>query len=191
MKNKERIIVTQKVYVEANDSLIKQMFQSAGWVIANNLFEADLLCLEGGADVTPSLYGHENTHSHNNPNKDDHSFSLASCAHYHLGIPVVGICRGSQVINVFNGGTMKQHISGHGGSHDLVYEGETYRVTSTHHQESVPNLDERFVWRAPDGVCEAALYTDKKMLGVQFHPEYVGPNDSCYKLFFKMLDNIL
>lgn len=185
--------MTQKVYVEGFDSLICQMFVSAGWTVVDNLFLADLLCLEGGADVTPSLYGHENTDSQNHPTKDDHSFGLISFAHYHLGIPVVGICRGSQVINVFNGGTMKQHINGHGGSHDLDYDGDTYRVTSTHHQESVPHpdVDERCVWRAPDGVCEAVVYPDKRMLGVQFHPEYVGPEQDCYKLFFKMLDKIL
>lgn len=79
------------------------------------------LLFEGGADVQPYLYGQENRKSTCHPARDRFEVYL-----YHLavefGIPMLGICRGHQFLNVMRGGTLYQdltadykgqHISGH------------------------------------------------------------------------------
>lgn len=183
----------KKVHVEAMDGQICDMFVKEGWIVTHDILEADLLCLEGGADVTPELYGEINTFSQCSLNKDVYSFGLLAIA-VQRDIPVVGICRGSQVLNVYNGGKMKQHIEGHGVfSHKLTVDGETYDVSSTHHQESVPCevISEDHIWRADDGTVEMIYYEEERMLGCQFHPEYSQDNRNDRKLFFKMLERIM
>lgn len=184
-----------KVYVERQDGLLRAMFLEEGFELTNSVFEADLLCLDGGADITPSLYGEENTHSYNDPTRDLVSLGLYGVAKLR-GIPIVGICRGSQLLNVINGGTMIQDVSGHAGAHHFItYQGKVYEVNSTHHQASVPCSEgvvhPEDIYRAPDGVVEAMISRVERTLSFQPHPEYVGRGDSCRLLFFAMLDEIM
>lgn len=180
-----------KVFVEGRDMSLFRMFEEEGHTITNDLLEADLLCLEGGADVTPEIYGHVNKHSANSINKDIASFGLIDVAQ-RIGIAVVGICRGSQAMNVYNGGSMKQHINGHGlaDGHGLTFEGERYNVSSVHHQESVPIVDEQFITRADDGCCEIVQYPGMRMFGFQPHPEYHKKGHDCRVLFFSLVDRM-
>ena len=186
----------KSVYVEGNDPLLKKMFREDGWNIADSVFYADLLCLEGGADVTPSLYGEVNTSSYSNEEKDINSLGLIGVAVLR-DIPIVGVCRGSQILNVYHGGTMVQHIEGHAGpDHTVHYQGRDWVVSSSHHQESVPN--EEFVYevvRAKDETCEAFFIECESPyrvhLGVQFHPEYFPKGHECRELFYLMLSEIM
>jgi gamma-glutamyl-gamma-aminobutyrate hydrolase PuuD len=186
------MMMTKRVYVENNDNLIAKMFLEEGFTLTDKLFEADLLCLEGGADVTPALYYEENVSSHCDEKTDVHSFGLMKIARM-LDIPVVGICRGGQVINVYNGGKMRQHINGHGihGTHNLTYEGQNYQVSSVHHQECIPPtyLDDLYITRADDGTVEVVEFGG--MLSFQPHPEYHQKGHSCRVLFFKLLKTIM
>lgn len=179
----------KKVFIEGNDGRLFNMFEEIGYQFAQTVFNADLLCLEGGADVSPALYGDANTHSHSSPDKDITSFGLISIAQ-RLGIPVVGICRGSQVMCVHNGGKMKQHIEGHGIYHTLNVYGRKYYVSSSHHQESVPLLDENNIIRADDGTCEITMYRDLNMLGFQPHPEYFEAGHECIDLFKNLVNEV-
>ena len=73
----------------------------------------DALCLSGGGDIDPARYGAENAGSRDiDGARDTQEFALAARA---LGddIPVLGICRGFQVLNVALGGTLIQHLDGH------------------------------------------------------------------------------
>lgn len=184
----------KSVYVEGDDTLLTKMFREDGWFIVDSIFSADLLCLEGGADVTPILYAEENTHSYSNEEKDIHSLGLIGVAVLR-DIPIVGVCRGSQILNVYHGGTMVQHIEDHAGpDHTVYYHGRDWVVSSSHHQESVP-YDNYETYVADDGTCEA-FFVDKgpetkTHLGVQFHPEYFPKGHECRKLFYLMLSEIM
>ena len=109
----------------------------------------DLVVFTGGADVTPSLYSEEaHPSTFNSGHRDAVEEEIYNtCVHF--GIPMAGICRGSQFLTVMNGGKLVQDIRGHGigGTHPLISktrteEGFSYRyidgVTSTHHQMMYP-----------------------------------------------------
>ena len=118
-----------------------------GVSIAHALERMEGLLLTGGADVHPSRYG-EPSGPHTDPNEDhdEIDFPLLEDA---LGrdLPVVGICRGLQVLNVACGGSLLQHVPGHhaGAGHRIwiapgsklaaiVGAGGQVRVNSRHHQ---------------------------------------------------------
>lgn len=177
-----------KVYVEGDDILLSKMFDEEGFELVGFPQEADLICMEGGADVDPVLYG-EALHpkAYINPRKDIVSLGILNVA-LMLDIPVVGICRGHQIMCVQQGGKMKQHIEGHCGAHMLTVERVSYQVSSAHHQEAVPALSEEYIIRADDGTCEIVLYPDKKWLGFQPHPEYHEKGHEGRELFFDLLE---
>lgn len=179
----------RKVYVEGADYSLSTMFNTEGYSLVDNIFEADLLCAEGGADVSPELYGEENTQSHVNRSKDVETFGLMTIAEM-LGIPIVGVCRGSQALCVFEGGKLKQHINNHGRAHSLNVGGTYLEVSSTHHQESVPASDSTDeVISADDGTVEVVKYSSGN-LGCQFHPEYFCKGHECWELFFSLVDEV-
>jgi putative glutamine amidotransferase len=138
------------------------------------------LLLPGGGDVAPGLYGQE-PHplvSGVDPELDAFELQLAARA-LAEGIPVLGVCRGHQVLNVAAGGDLIQHVEGHRGTLHRVsargplaaYDGAA--VNSSHHQ-AVGRLAPGFevlAW-APDGVVEAIRRPGPAFaLGVQWHPE--------------------
>lgn len=109
----------------------------------------DLVCFTGGSDVGPELYEHRNLYSSDSPARDAVEIEVFNMARS-MGIPMTGICRGSQFLNVMMGGTMVQHISeGHSGhvhQCDAILGGPDPKtsgglvkleVTSSHHQMSV------------------------------------------------------
>ncbi len=158
----------------------------------------DALMLVGGADLAADTYGAE-PHPRNDipiPLRDATEIALVRAAHARR-MPVLGICRGAQVINVAAGGTLSQHLPddlGHeehrreigrfdGNEHDVVVEpgsraliatGETPHRVASHHHQAIDGLGEglRVTARADDAVPEAIESTgDAWMLGVQWHPE--------------------
>ncbi|HSJ72972.1 MAG TPA: gamma-glutamyl-gamma-aminobutyrate hydrolase family protein [Miltoncostaeaceae bacterium] len=163
------------------------------------LLEAvDGLCIPGGPDIHPRLYGHE-PHDMLGPTEMElDAFELALVAEaLERGMPVLGICRGAQMINVAAGGTLHQHLPAcvdgalpHRQEADLAVSthpvrvagesrlaaclgGEVAEVNSLHHQ-AVDRLGaglEAVAW-APDGVVEAVEGTGGGfLLGVQWHAE--------------------
>lgn len=149
---------------------------------------ADAVIIGGGADVSPALYGEENTHSRGvDEDRDAFEMDLALTAIEH-GVPLVGICRGMQLINVALGGTLFQDVAAAGGEAHRPWHtlrdvdpafGEhlpTEVVNSSHHQavnDLAPGL--RPVAWAPDGVVEA--FHMPGVLGMQFHPETLAARD--------------
>lgn len=158
----------------------------------------DALVLSGGEDVNPHSYGqaagqHSGPFS---PERDELEFALFHAA-MAKGIPVLGICRGSQLINVALGGTLIQHLAvGSGESHaslayprayrgqevalqpgSLVHElyGDRVFVNSFHHQAvDEPGRDVRPTGSAADGVVESFEVAGHPVVGLQWHPECFG-----------------
>lgn len=76
--------------------------------------ECDMLLLPGGEDVHPKRYGQEINGSIGiNEGRDDTEFSIID-SFISTNRPILGICRGEQVLNVYFGGTLLQHIPNHG-----------------------------------------------------------------------------
>ena len=157
--------------------------------------EPDLSCqgliLCGGGDVLPSLYGQENTASSLLDLRRDESEQKLIHTYAQAGKPILGICRGMQILNVAFGGTLIQDLPQeqrpfHGGAKpDRVHPiraledsvlhrlyGEVFPVNSYHHQ-AVDILAPGFraiAW-SEGGVVEAMVHDSLPILALQFHPE--------------------
>jgi putative glutamine amidotransferase len=168
--------------------------------IADALARLDGLMLSGGGDIDPARYGAEPSAALTSvrPERDASEFALVDAA-MSLGLPVLGICRGMQVINVSRGGSLHQHLpdvvghDGHAplpggfGQHDVqvaagsrlsAIVGPAARTaisTPTHHHQAVDRLGKGLTataWAA-DGTIEAfeADGGDQFLVAVQWHPE--------------------
>ena len=148
------------------------------------------LILSGGGDVDPALYGEENISCFGvDRARDEAEWKLIE-AYVRAGKPILGICRGHQVLNVYFGGSLIQHLpnaeahvptregdAAHetraaAGSFPAQLYGERFRVNSAHHQgidRLAPEL-EAVQW-APDGVIEACRHCSLPIWSVQWHPE--------------------
>ena len=139
--------MSQNVFI-VNDYGIEysNMFKRRGWKVVDTLLDASVVQFTGGSDVTPYFYGHwPHAKTHNDLQRDlqEQRYYLAAAKY---GIPMAGICRGGQFLNVMSGGTMWQDVSLHCMSHEAEYtEGDKRRkkmqVTSTHHQMMIPAND--------------------------------------------------
>lgn len=159
----------------------------------------DGLLLAGGVDVDPATYGatpHPQTRG-SVPQRDAFELALTRGA-LARDLPLLGICRGMQVMNVAGGGTLVQHLPdvvGHenhrrnlgtfaGNEHRVRLSegsvaaraaGETDHRTLSHHHQAVDTVAEGFVvtgWAEEDQLVEAFERPDRRFaLGVQWHPE--------------------
>ncbi len=157
----------------------------------------DGLLLTGGTDIGPDRFGAPSETDIYPPEseRDDFELGLLEGA-AQRGIPVLGICRGHQMINVHAGGTLRQHVPSHAvfdqppetRSHEITFEqgsilgglyGASTRANSLHHQTiDVLGLGLRATARADDGVVEGLEHTDLAMVSVQWHPEMMLTRDS-------------
>ncbi|MEC3973699.1 gamma-glutamyl-gamma-aminobutyrate hydrolase family protein [Amycolatopsis sp. H20-H5] len=154
----------------------------------------DGLVLVGGADVDPTRYGQEpHATTYTRPNRDTFEFGLLDAA-LAAGVPVLGVCRGLQVLSVALGGTLAQHLPDATGSTEhqpapgtfgtsTVSLAEGSRAASIlgaetkvqcYHHQAIDRLGDGLVpvgWAA-DGTIEAAERPgDDFVLGIQWHPE--------------------
>ena len=158
----------------------------AGAEIAEDETACDGLLLPGGGDLLPSLYGPPDQGS-TNLDEDRDLRELELCKQF-MGAkkPILGICRGAQVLAVALGGTLRQHIERHDGlpnGADSIHEtwtagiltslyGPSCSVNSWHHQavEQLPP-ECRILQLAGDGVIETFDHRTLPILAVQWHPE--------------------
>ncbi|MBV7695401.1 gamma-glutamyl-gamma-aminobutyrate hydrolase family protein [Streptomyces sp. TRM70350] len=149
----------------------------------------DGLVIAGGPDVDPSRYGAERDARCGPPARERDAWELALIeAALAARVPLLGICRGMQLLNVALGGTLVQHLDGHAevvgvfGRHAVkpvpgtLYAGVVPEETSvpTYHHQSVDRLGTGLVAsaHAVDGTVEAVeLPGEHWVLGVQWHPE--------------------
>jgi putative glutamine amidotransferase len=158
----------------------------------------DGIVIAGGGDINPAIYGaaaHPRTDA-TAPDRDSWEFAVAEAA-VRQGVPLLGICRGMQMLNVACGGTLLQHVPdlvGHEehsgpadgfGLHKIrvtsgtvmqsVLPGGEYFDVPTHHHQAVDRVGAGLVavaW-AGDGIIEGIESTTpgEFLLGVQWHPE--------------------
>ena len=149
----------------------------------------DGLILCGGSDVHPKHYGEEIAGSVGIDEKRDAAEFALLKAYVEAGKPVLGICRGCQLINVFFGGSLYQHLpeyamhQGVGG--DAIHQvtategsilhglyGDTFAVNSSHHQ-AVKDLgaDLRATAYWNNQYVEAYEHLTLPIFAVQWHPE--------------------
>lgn len=107
--------------------------------VESSFDKADIVLIPGGADVNPALYGHTKLPStHIDQYADTLEMALIDRA-VEANKFVLGICKGSQMVTARAGGWLIQHVTGHGGNHDIrTHDGNTFKVTSTHHQMCFP-----------------------------------------------------
>lgn len=147
----------------------------------------DGLLLAGGADIHPKYYGQDIDGSVNiDQNRDTAEYQLFN-AYLNAGKPIFGICRGCQIINVFLGGSLIQHIDCHqrhtGGKFHAVsakegsligdLHGREFISNSYHHQ-AVKDLGKGLkatAWSEDGKIVEAIEHENLPIFAVQWHPE--------------------
>ena len=167
------------------------------------------LVLWGGADISPSIYGHaKGARTYASPQRDNLEVELVHKA-IELGIPIIGVCRGAQLLCAMAGGYLIQHTTGHAGiGHPIeTSKGEIIQVNSIHHQmmfvpEEVDH--EVLAWSAenrsqvylygpdldhepPEKELEFVYFPKIKGYAIQWHPEAMSPNSRATKYILEEL----
>jgi putative glutamine amidotransferase len=166
--------------------------------------------LPGGGDVAPLLWGEESEPGLGEtfPFLDSFQMALTRRA-LEKNMPLLGICKGLQILNVVQGGTLVQDLAAFGAavqhtqrasigypSHSVILQegsllrslwGERVEVNSFHHQAvREPGRELRVTARSADGVIEALEMPDRAfVVGVQWHPEGMVPQNEKMGLLFR------
>lgn len=199
-----------KIFIESGGYAEDQMFLNAGWEVTFDLNDADLVCFTGGEDVSPSYYGedvHPKTFSSIHRDvKEEKLFNHCVDSF----IPMVGICRGGQFLNVMCGGKLYQHVTNHVGNHMITPVNHVkVLASSTHHQMMRPSEDSIILATAEqNGVkqhmgkdgkekygesgekdIEVLLYKEQQCLCFQPHPEFSAEYyDALREYFFHLIE---
>lgn len=183
-----------------DESVVKEMMQ-----------HVDGLLLSGGHDLYPLYYGEEPLQGIGDvwPERDVFDFTLLREAKERQ-LPIMGICRGHQIVNVFHGGTLYQDLKydpnctikhsqnqrAELATHTVLIDedsrvaniiGTTEVLTNSHHHQTVRRIGEglRVTGRAKDGTIEIMEGTDYPyLMTYQFHPEMMSRTASfAHELF--------
>lgn len=180
--------------VESNDLLIRAQLQ-----------KVDGLLLSGGYDVNPLLYGEEPLPEleYIMPERDEYEIKLIQIA-LEMNIPILGICRGMQILNVACGGTLYQDLNQFSSNHlkhlqksktdtashtvEFIPDTRLHRIMgipvtriNTFHHQAVKDPAPGFIinGKAKDGIVEGIEKTGEQfVMGVQWHPEMMMEKDA-------------
>ncbi|MBF4695322.1 gamma-glutamyl-gamma-aminobutyrate hydrolase family protein [Fusibacter ferrireducens] len=182
--------------------------------IRSLLSRLDGVLFTGGYDIDPSYYNQLPSELLKTlmPNRDHYELSLAKTLLSETHLPVLGICRGAQVLNVAAGGSLYQDLSlreaetyhhplitspRHHPVHTAsivndsimytVFQQDKLKINSYHHQ-AIDRLADAFSisMTTDDGVVEAfEMDSSRYVVGVQWHPEMMTQNDAAYLAIFK------
>lgn len=173
-----------------------------------------LIQFTGGEDVSPELYGDTSPKGYCMVSKqrdelDEKIFNIANKSN----IPMAGICRGMQFLNVMCGGKLIHHMSGHVSNQHAVNTSckifDSFITNSLHHQMCIPpvdghilawslekqsdryigNKDEEINWIGPE--VEAIFIPWYKVFGVQWHPEFMVSSAKAHNYYKVLLNNFL
>lgn len=182
-----------------------------------NLKNADALIIWGGADISPSIYGEEvskMTGAGKQLSARDQYEVTAVQAAIKYGIPLIGICRGAQLLCAMAGGKLVQHVDNHGRSHNVTTsDGRTMETSSVHHQMMYPwDIEHKLLaWssekRSPVYIGgddkdmehlhmgyvepEVVFFPKINGLAIQGHPEFMNPNDEFVQYCLDLVEELL
>lgn len=169
----------------------------------SELEKGDILLLHGGSDISPSLYKHSvssMTSAYDKPSKRDIlEWALIQSA-IQKDVPIIGICRGLQMLCAAAGGYLIQHVDNHSGYHTVTdVDGNEFEVNSIHHQMVYPfdvphelvawstkkrskrHIVQNEVSITDQLTCEpeAVIFPKIRAIGFQWHPE-MGYSDDYF-----------
>lgn len=186
-----------------------------GFEVTNRLEEADCVFFSGGEDVDPSMYGQPKHHTtYSNLHRDAVEKRIFDFA-FKKGVPILGVCRGSQFLCAMSGGILVQDQSNTYLHKIKTYDGMEFICNSTHHQA-------QYIWQMPKGEaqllawsngvsrrhlggageelvnnvapenkeCEIVFYPKTKALGIQCHPEMIY-DEPQFKDFIDYCQNLV
>lgn len=165
-------------------------------MIDGMLARVDAVVLVGGEDVCGVFSGREEderTHAAHSDERDAFELAVARRA-WELDLPILGICRGAQVLNVSRGGTLHEDLPAIGASSEHLIERGTFNphavqfaggstaerlfgsasVVPSHHHQAIDRVGDGLTvtGRAGDDVVETVEGTSRRFaMGVQWHPE--------------------
>lgn len=168
-----------------------------------------VLVVWGGSDINPELYGHAKSKTtHFNDARDTIEWGCIQQA-IKLGIPMIGVCRGAQMMCAAAGGWLFQDVSNHAGyNHNVnTIDGTTLKVNSIHHQMmggldkvdhvllawSDYNRSATYIWKndieyKPNGLFkepEMVYFPKIKAIAVQWHPEMLSDREPSTTFLFE------
>jgi len=163
--------------------------------------DANLVILGGGTDINAKLYDQYEDLKNDIPdkNRDYKEIKVIEMAKLH-NIPILGICRGAQLLTVVSGGSLIQDVNNHNcKDHEIICNNKVIKVNSYHHQMMNPTNINSYL---PLAFCknkiatnitsnvieyEIIYYKDLNALAVQFHPEYEETSHPSCKLVKDLL----
>ncbi len=186
-------------------------------VIKSQLELVDGLLMSGGADINPRYYNQDFLEGMKlvSPERDRHEWIILE-EFLPTNKPILGVCRGMQMINIFNGGTLHQDIKNMTENtlkhiQDYLPELEVHKVnikknsvlnnlfgeelvTNSFHHQALDKIGEglKVVATTKDGIVEAIeSKEDRFLLGVQWHPEMMTArgSKSMLKIFEKFVES--
>jgi gamma-glutamyl-gamma-aminobutyrate hydrolase PuuD len=160
------------------------------------------LVIWGGEDISPSLYDEKAstyTHAGDKPSTRD-KLELDLCmAAVNCNIPIIGVCRGAQLLCAIAGGKLVQHVTGHHTAHEiLTATGRSVITSSVHHQMMFPwdtehellawsptQLSRCYIGQDDKDIKEAVTHVEPEIvyfpkikgLAIQGHPEFMDKGD--------------
>jgi hypothetical protein len=205
------------VHIVGNYNDYGAMFFANGWIIVDNVEDADLVQFCGGEDVNPAMYN-ERSHltTHSNPDRDTYEARIFELA-FEQNKAIAGICRGAQFVHVMNGGKLYQDVNNHGvhGTHygtivpdDLLHLAPSgFQMSSTHHQmmredigrvivsAKLSNRKELdtgpIVITREERDIESMYYSTTSSLSYQPHPEFFSKGHPCQAVYFGLIEELL
>lgn len=199
--------MSRKIYVIGSSRSYANWMEG---ILVDKMEAADLVVLTGGEDINPFLYGEEkHPTTYFNPNRDAKEVSEYYKAKA-LKIPVIGICRGLQLITALNGGKLVQDQSNPGTHEMFTFDNRVIVTTSAHHQAAFPfllpkddykilgwteNLLNRHLGAKgelnPPVEVEMIYFPKTKSLGIQGHPEWLPKDHESIDYFRNLLNSFL
>lgn len=185
MKNKATVL-GYAVGGTGHDDVFGRLFDASMMATPENILDGtvDCLVLWGGADISPSIYNEKPAHQCGAgvelSRRDQYEVACAKAA-ISKKIPIIGVCRGAQLLCAMAGGTLIQHVSNHAGdNHKIVTkDGRELITSSVHHQMMYPwNVEHELLAWTPETRSNVFVNQDNEnyadmMDGTHPEPEIV------------------
>ncbi len=198
------------------------LFSDTKRIVSVADFDDEVGCLVfwGGTDIHASLYGE--TPNKYNQNKDTKPSSRDAVEWTLMkraitrGIPMIGVCRGMQMMTAMDGGKLVQHVDNHHSNHELITsDKQRILANSCHHQMALlnevklskgetellawtPGISRVYLGEEDKPICsklfkepEVVAFHSMRALGIQGHPEWLGEKSDFVEYCLSMCEEHL